>query len=113
MSQNSNAIQKPEQEKAIIPAVDIEETTDDVIVSVDMPGIDPQKIDVQLDKDILTVQAKSEIESLEPRLFRRQFRVMRGLDSSKCRADYKLGVLTLRLTKPTTSQPQQIKITCE
>ena len=95
------------------PAVDIEEAKEDFIVSVDMPGIEPKDIQVNLDKEILTVEAKAEIEGLPTRKYYRQFRVMRGLDASKCRADYKLGVLTLKLAKPTTAQPKQIKITCE
>ncbi len=95
------------------PAVDIEETKDEYILNIDMPGLDPRKIDVSLDKDILTLQADAEIEGLPPRRYRRQFRVMRGLESSKCNADYKCGVLTLRLAKPTSQVPHQIKISCE
>lgn len=97
----------------IQPDVDIEEAKDDYIVTVDMPGLDPSTIDVKLDKEILTVEAKSEIEGLAPRHYYRQFRVMRGLDAAQCRADYKHGVLTLKLAKPLTEKPQQIKISCE
>ena len=95
------------------PDVDIEEDKEDYIVRVDMPGMTPESIDVQLDKELLTVDAKVEIEGLAPREYYRQFRVARGLDATKCRADYKLGVLTLRLAKPQTAKPQQIKICCE
>lgn len=97
----------------IQPDVDIEEDKEDYILSMDMPGMEPDKIDVQLDKDLLTVEAKVEIEGLAPREYYRQFRVARGLDATKCRAEYKLGVLTLRLAKPQTAKPQQIKICCE
>lgn len=97
----------------IQPDVDIEETNNDYILSVDMPGLDPKDIDVKLDKDVLTVEAKAEIEGLAPRHYYRQFRVMKGLDASLCRADYKLGVLSLRLAKPAVAKPQQIKICCD
>ena len=91
----------------------IEEAKEDYVIRMDMPGLDPAGIDVKLDKDILTVEAKAEIEGLAPRKYYRQFRVMRGLDAAKCQADYKLGVLTLKLAKPQSAQPQQIKISCE
>ena len=95
------------------PDCDIEEAKEDYVIRMDMPGLDPAGIDVKLDKDILTVEAKVEIEGLAPRRYYRQFRVMRGLDAAKCQADYKLGVLTLNLAKPQGAQPQQIKICCE
>ena len=95
------------------PDCDIEEAKEDYVIRMDMPGLDPAGIDVKLDKDILTVEAKAEIEGLAPRKYYRQFRVMRGLDAAKCQADYKLGVLTLKLAKPQSAQPQQIKICCE
>lgn len=95
------------------PDCDIEEAKEDYVIRMDMPGLDPAGIDVKLDKDILTVEAKVEIEGLAPRRYFRQFRVMRGLDAAKCQADYKLGVLTLKLAKPQSAQPQQIKICCE
>ncbi len=97
----------------VSPECDIEEAKEDFVVRMDMPGLDPAAIDVKLDKDILTVEANAEIDGLMPRRYYRQFRVMRGLDASKCKADYKFGVLTLRLAKPQTAQPQQIKISCE
>lgn len=95
------------------PDVDIEEAKDDYILNIDIPGLTTDAIDIKLDKDILTVEGNAIIEGLQPRHYYRQFRVMRGMDASQCRADYKHGVLTLRLAKPKTSSPQQIKIACE
>lgn len=99
--------------RRVQPDVDIEESKEDYILNVDMPGVLPEAIDVKLDKEVLTVEGQAEIEGLAPRHYYRQFRVMRGLDVADCRADYRNGVLTLHLAKPRTSQPQQIKISCE
>ena len=116
-SKSEHLEKKDEQVKVryqhIQPDVDIEEGKDDYIVTVDMPGLDPKDIDLKLDKELLTVEARATIGGLMPRHYYRQFRVMRGLDAAQCRADYKLGVLTLRLAKPATAKPQQIKIACE
>jgi HSP20 family protein len=97
----------------VTPASDIEEAKEDYVVNIDMPGLNPSDIEVKLDKEILTVEAKAEVEGLPPRIYRRQFRVMKGLDASQCRADYKQGVLTLKLAKPKSAKPQQIKIQSE
>lgn len=112
---HASEAQVPVQSKtqAFQPPVDIEESQSAYILNVDMPGIDPKDIQVNLDKEVLTVEAESHIEGLAPRRYHRQFRVMRGLDATQCKADYRNGVLTLTLNKPTTSQPQQIKISCE
>lgn len=111
-----NNDQTVEKEKKIIrvqPDSDIAETKQAYAVMMDMPGLDPKDIRVNLDKEILTVEAVSEVEGLAPVKFYRQFRVMRGLDASKCQAEYKKGILTLRLPKPETAQPHQIKIQAE
>lgn len=110
-----NGEQQKQEERIprIQPAADIIETKESFIVNMDMPGLDPNKITVNLDKETLTVEAKSEVDGFPPQMFCRQFRVMKGLDAAKCRADYKQGVLSLNLQKPTSAQPQQIKIKAE
>lgn len=110
---NGESHEAEEQIVRVQPAADIIEAKDSFIVNLDMPGLDPSKITVNLDKEVLTVEAKSEADGFPPQMFYRQFRVMRGLDASKCRADYKLGVLTLSLAKPSSAQPKQIKIQAE
>jgi len=95
------------------PDCDIEEAKDEFIVTMDMPGLDAKAIKVELDRDMLNVSAVAEIDGLEARLYKRQFRVMRGLDASKVQADYKLGVLKLRLPKPVEKKARQIQIQCE
>lgn len=112
-NQANNNIQIQQKAQEFQPAADIEEAKDEYIVTVDLPGVNAEEIQVHLDKEILTIEAHSEIEGFLPRVYRRHFRVMRGLDSAQCRADYKQGILTLRLPKPSKAIPQQIKISCE
>ncbi len=95
------------------PDCDIEEAKDEFIVTMDMPGLNSKAIKVELDRDMLNVSAVAEIDGLEARLYKRQFRVMRGLDATKVQADYKLGILTLRLPKPVAQQAKKIQIQCE
>lgn len=95
------------------PGCDVEESKDHYIFTIDMPGLDLDKIHVELDRDMLLIEGTSEIDGFAPRHYVRQFRVIRGLDASKVQAEYKMGVLTLKLAKPETQKPKQIKITCD
>lgn len=97
----------------LAPDCDIEETKEAFVVNVDMPGVDKSKIKVELDRDILTVDAFEEIEGLEPRHYERQFRVLRNMDPEKIKADYKQGVLNIMLPKPLEEKKHEIKIQCE
>ena len=84
----------------VSPDCDIEETKDAFVLNVDMPGLDKSQIKIELDRDMLTVEANEEIDGFEPRHYERQFRVMRNLDPQTIKADYKLGVLNIVLPKP-------------
>jgi len=92
------------------PAVDILESTDEYLVVADMPGLKPDAIVVKLERELLTVEGKSEVEGLIPLLFRRDFRVVSGLDPDHIRAEYKQGVLAVHLPKPPTSKPRRISV---
>lgn len=94
----------------VSPDCDIEEARDAFFVQVDMPGLDRQDIQVELDRDMLTVEGVATVDGLDARRYRRQFRVMRGLDAADVQADYKNGVLSLRLPKPLERQARQIKV---
>lgn len=109
--ETKNTQSTPFQE--IEPDCDIEETKDAYILTMDMPGMDPNKIQVDLDQDMLHISAMAEISGLEARHYERNFRVIRGLDAAKVSADYKQGVLALHLPKPAQQQSHQIKITAE
>lgn len=93
------------------PPVDILESADDYVVVADMPGIDPTNIGIRLDQEMLVIEGASTIEGLEPMLFRRMFRVVRGLDPDGVKADYKQGVLTVTLPKPASHKPRRITVT--
>lgn len=114
---NESANEKREITKRVyeryLPACDIEETKDAFVVSIDMPGVEPAEIKVELDRDMLSISGVSEISGLETRQYKREFRVMRGVDASKVKADYRLGILSLTLPKPEAQQARQIKIESE
>jgi len=91
--------------------VDVIETSDELIVQADLPGRDPDAIDVQLrDNRRLSIEAGPPLRELEGNHVRRE-RTDRGINRTvrlpsivqrdDTEASYDRGVLTVRLAKPT------------
>lgn len=94
-----------------LPPVDILESDEDYRVVADMPGLDVSNISIRLDQEMLVIEGKSNVEGLEPIVYRRVFRVVRGLDPDGVKADYKQGVLSVSLAKPQSHKPRRITVT--
>jgi HSP20 family protein len=90
-----------------------------VFVSFDLPGVDPDTIDLQVERDVLTVSATRKFERSEgdevlaserPQgTFARRVLLGESLDTGRIEASYDHGVLTV--TIPVTEQAQPRKIT--
>jgi HSP20 family protein len=104
-----------------LPAVDVWETDDELVLSFDLPGIPEDKIAVELDNDVLTVSG--ERERTEERSGERFYRYERrfgtfsrsvslptGISEDSIKADYKDGVLEVRVAKPEEPKPKRIQI---
>ncbi|MEU7690941.1 Hsp20/alpha crystallin family protein [Microbispora hainanensis] len=93
---------------------------DDVVLRFDLPGVDPDSIDVTVDRGVLTVSARREEElGDDDRVFVRE-RTMgqftrrvylpEHLDSERIEAGYHNGVLTLRIPVLEQAKPRKIEI---
>ncbi|WP_348674609.1 Hsp20/alpha crystallin family protein [uncultured Abyssibacter sp.] len=106
--------------RAWTPAADIEETDGHYFVRLDVPGVDPQKIEVRVEKSVLTVEGEREAPASEAGRFTRveriqgkfvrQFRLPDVANDEAIEADYAQGVLTVRIAKKQSSQPRQIEV---
>jgi HSP20 family protein len=94
--------------------------TDDVVLRFDLPGIDPDSVEVTVDRGVLTVSARREEEYGEnDRLFVRE-RVMgtftrrvylsEHLDAEAIEAAYNNGVLAVRIPVLDKAKPRKIEI---
>ncbi len=101
------------------PAVDIFETDTELSVVVDMPGIHPDDIEIDLRENILTLvgESKEEQPKGEDLLveyksggYYRTFRVNDLIDHDKIAASMSDGVLTLRLPKSAKATPRKIPV---
>jgi HSP20 family protein len=104
-----------------LPALDVWETDDELVYAFDLPGIPENDIEVELSDDTLTVSAKreqtAEVERDRFYRFERRFGTFsravglpQGTDESKVKADYKNGVLEIRVAKPEVQKPRRIQI---
>ena len=104
-----------------IPAVDVWETEGEVVYALDLPGVPQDSISVELEDGALTVGATRERSSeisderfhrSERRVgtFSRTIAVPAGVDESKITANYRDGVLEIRVAKPEQPKPKRIEI---
>jgi len=95
---------------AYVPAVDILEENDKLLLVADMPGVRAGELDVQYERGSLTIHGKVAPRQDEADVnyllreygvgdFSRTFQVGEGVDASKISAELRDGVLTLHLPK--------------
>jgi HSP20 family protein len=100
--------------------MDVIRGKDDVQVRFDLPGVDPESIDVTVDRGVLTVSAQrtektGEDEKLITRervtgSFTRRLYLGDAVDFDKIEAAFAEGVLTVRLPLLATAQPRKVEI---
>jgi HSP20 family molecular chaperone IbpA len=116
----TQAEERTEAGKFFSPYTDIHETANEVVVSMEMPGVDKASIDVTLEKGVLTVKGNvdaSRYESLRPLYtefnvgnFVRTFTVSTKIDSTGISAAVADGVLTIRLPKAAEAVAKRIAV---
>jgi HSP20 family protein len=112
--------ERTEAGKFFSPYTDIHETDRAVVVTMEVPGVDRNAIDIQLEKDVLTVKAQidsSKYESLRPIYseynvgnFVRTFAVSMKIDGSAITATVADGVLTVELPKAKEAMARRIAV---
>ena len=106
--------------EALIPPVDVIEDSGGITLRADLPGVPKDKVGLHVEADALTIEGDVSVampEGMEasyaevsvPR-FRRVFTLSKELDTGKVSAEFKHGVLTLRIPKAEHAQPRKIDI---
>ena len=92
---------------------------DEFFVEFDLPGIDPESLDLDVERNVVTVRAsrpaldtdRSMIAAERPRgMFSRQLFLGESLDTDRIRADYRNGVLRLSIPVAEKAKPRKIDI---
>lgn len=107
-------------ENTLLPPVDVIEDTAGITLLADLPGVSKDKLNLQLDKNRLTIEGEVGLElpqemqstHAEVRMprYRRIFTLSNELDSDKATAELKNGVLKLHIPKAQHAQPRRIQI---
>ena len=104
-----------------VPALDVYETKEQFVVTLDLPGIDPEAVEVTVEDSTLTVSGSRELseEAREEnylRVERRYGQFSRSLslppsaDPAKIDARFDKGVLTISVPKAEEAKPKKITI---
>ena len=106
--------------KFYVPYTDIHETEDALNVVMEMPGVAKDAVDVELDKNVLSIEGRivfDQYDDLEPLYteynvghFRRSFKLSNDVDQANIAANLEDGVLTLRLPKAEEQKPRTITV---
>ena len=110
-----------DQQRSVLPAVDVFEDESGITLLADMPGVPRDKLELKVEGDALLIEGSAQPQTpdgLEPLYaevrvarYRRSFTLSRELDTSRVEANLKDGVLTLRIPKQAHAQPRRITVT--
>lgn len=104
-----------------IPAVDIIDRPDHILIRAEVPGVKKEDLDVSVSDNLVTIRAttKYEEEKEEGEYFRREMshgeysrsvRLPADVDSGEARATFRDGILELSLPKTAPSKRRPIKV---
>jgi len=104
-----------------VPAVDIRETENELIVKADVPDLKFEDIDVRLENGTLTLRGERKFEEKKAEggwhrveraygTFERSFTLPDTVNPEGVKADYKAGTLTVTLPKKEIAKPRQVKV---
>ena len=106
---------------AVMP-MDAYRSGDEFVVAFDLPGVSPDAIELDVERNVLTVKAERrplvtgdevhmQVSERPLGVFSRQLFLGDTLDAEHITADYNAGVLTLRIPVAEAAKPRKIEIT--
>ncbi len=106
--------------RVFLPTTDIFETDQALAVVMEMPGVNKDKVEINLENGVLTIEGKidfSKYQDLQPVYteynignYRRSFTLPETIDQEKIKAEMSDGVLMLSLAKAEKAKPRKIAI---
>jgi HSP20 family protein len=104
-----------------IPATDLREESEDLVLTIDLPGMSEDDVNVEINDNVLTVSGERK-DSREDRSenvyrsertfgqFSRSFTLPEGVDGDRVTGLFDRGVLELRVPKPAARKPKRVEI---
>lgn len=121
MTQNpSETPARQEAEPSLRPPVDIFENSEGITLFADMPGVCRERLNIQVDREALTIEGAAAIEMPEgmealyadvrATRYRREFSLSSELDPEGINASLKDGVLRIHIPKRAEVRPRKIEV---
>ena len=106
------------------PPVDIYETTDGIVLKVELPGVSKDDVSVEVKDNVLTLKGE---RLLDPEIkdehyyrkernfgkFNRSFSLQEPINPDRIKASFKDGVLTIDISRPEEEKPKQVTVDIE
>jgi HSP20 family protein len=104
-----------------VPAMDLVETDDHLVLKADLPGLDKDDVDIEVKDGVLTVSGERKTEDEERTdgfyrverafgTFSRSMSVPQRIDAERISATFDKGVLEVRIPKPEDRKPHRVEI---
>jgi HSP20 family protein len=106
--------------RVFVPVTDIFETAEALTVVLEMPGVDRDSIEANVENDVVTIEGRidfAKYEGMQPVYteynvghYARSFEISNKVDQSKISAEMKDGVVTIVLPKAEQAKPRKIQV---
>jgi HSP20 family protein len=108
-------------QRSWLPAMDVREEGDEIVVEMELAGVRPADVDIEIENGALTVsgERRQEQRSEEGRQIRMERRfgsfsrtlpLPPGTDEESVRAELRDGMLELRIPKPAQPKPRRVEV---
>ena len=118
-----DAMPTPASSGAWLPAVNVEETPEELVLTAELPGLTDDDIEIELENSVLTIRGEKTAERHEGDeskkyhvwersygSFQRSFTLPRTVAADKIAADFENGVLHVRMPKAPEAKGRRIAI---
>ncbi len=107
-----------------LPAADVLEKDGNLVLRVELPGIEEKQIELKLEGNVLTLKGERKLDNEENKsnyhrvesfygAFSRSFTLPESVDRDKIKADYKNGVLTITIPQKPEVRPREIPVSVQ
>ncbi|PIY95539.1 MAG: heat-shock protein Hsp20 [Candidatus Kerfeldbacteria bacterium CG_4_10_14_0_8_um_filter_42_10] len=108
-------------DSGFVPAIDVYQTKEAVVVETPLAGVNPEKVNISIENDVLTIEGsmekKSELEEkdyyrkeVRAGSFHRAVALPVSVEGDKAKADFDNGILKISIPKSEKAKPKSIKV---
>jgi HSP20 family protein len=105
----------------VYPPLNVFDAGEEVVLKAELPGVDPAKLDVEVRDNTVTLKGERTFENPNGQAafhrrervegqFRRVIRLPARLGSDEAKAEYRHGVLTVRIPKAKEARPRRLEV---